>query len=205
MILKLPERIRLSNMDKKERQKYKGILESILFTMGDSVELSKLAEVIEQDEALTKELLLELKAEYEKEKRGMTIVQLENNFQMCSSTDMYEYLIKIVKTPRKYILTESLLETLSIVAYKQPVTKMEIEKIRGVSCDHAVNRLLDFELIMEVGRKDAPGRPILFGTTEQFLRSFGVNSLTDLPEMNLDQIAEFREEAEKEVQLKLDI
>lgn len=205
MILKSPERIRLSNMDKKERQKYKGILESILFTMGDSVELSKLAEVIEQEEELTKELLLELKAEYEKEKRGMTIVQLENNFQMCSSTDMYEYLIKIVKTPRKYILTESLLETLSIVAYKQPVTKMEIEKIRGVSCDHAVNRLLDFELIMEVGRKDAPGRPILFGTTEQFLRSFGVNSLTDLPEMNLDQIAEFREEAEKEVQLKLDI
>lgn len=205
MILKSPERIRLSNMDKRERQKYKGILESILFTMGDSVELSKLAEVIEQDEALTKELLLELKAEYEKEKRGMTIVQLENNFQMCSSTDMYEYLIKIVKTPRKYILTESLLETLSIVAYKQPVTKMEIEKIRGVSCDHAVNRLLDFELIMEVGRKDAPGRPILFGTTEQFLRSFGVNSLTDLPEMNMDQMAEFREEAEKEVQLKLDI
>ena len=95
--------------------------------------------------------------------------------------------------------------TLSIIAYKQPVTKMEIEKIRGVSCEHAVNRLLDFELITEVGRKDAPGRPILFGTTEQFLRSFGVKSLTELPELNPDRMAQFREEAEKEVQLKLDI
>lgn len=192
-------------MDKKERQKYKAILESVLFAMGDSVELGKLAEVIEQQEEITKELLLELKQEYEKGKRGMTIVQLEDCFQMCTSTDMYEYLIKVVKTPRKYILTEALLETLSIVAYKQPVTKMEIEKIRGVSCEHAVNRLLDFELIMEVGRKDAPGRPILLGTTEQFLRSFGVNSLTELPQMNMDQMAAFREEAEKEVQLKLDI
>lgn len=192
-------------MDKKEKQKYKAILESILFTMGDSVELEKLAEVIELDKETTKDLLVELRTEYEKAGRGMTIVQLEDSFQMCSSTNMYEYLIKIVKTPRKYFLTESLLETLSIVAYKQPVTKIEIEKIRGVSCDHAVNRLLEFELIMEVGRKDAPGRPILFGTTEQFLRSFGVNSLTELPEMNMDQMAAFREEAEQEVQLKLDI
>lgn len=192
-------------MDKNEREKWKSVLEAILFTMGDSVEISKLAQAIEQDEETTAELLMQLKSEYEEEGRGMTIVQLEDSFQMCSSPDMYEYLIKVVKAPRKYILTDSLLETLSIVAYKQPVTKMEIEKIRGVSCEHAVNRLLDFELIMEVGRKDAPGKPILLGTTEQFLRSFGVNSLTELPEMNIDQMAAFREEAEKEVQLKMEI
>lgn len=207
MTLKSRERNRQTDMDmdKKERKKWKAVLESILFTMGDSVEVAKLAEVTEQDEETTRELLMELKKDYEKEGRGMTIVQLEDSFQMCSNAAMYEYLIKVVKTPRKYVLTESLLETLSIVAYKQPVTKMEIEKIRGVSCEHAVNRLLDFELITEVGRKDAPGRPILLGTTEQFLRSFGVNSLTELPEMNIDQMAAFREEAEKEVQLKLDI
>lgn len=192
-------------MDKNERDKWKSVLEAILFTMGDSVEVSKLAQAIEQDEETTAELLMQLKSEYEEEGRGMTIVRLEDSFQMCSSPDMYEYLIKVVKAPRKYILTDSLLETLSIVAYKQPVTKMEIEKIRGVSCEHAVNRLLDFELIMEVGRKDAPGKPILLGTTEQFLRSFGVNSLTELPEMNIDQMAAFREEAEKEVQLKMEI
>lgn len=207
MTLKSQERNRQTDMDmdKKEKKKWKSVLESILFTMGDSVEVAKLAEVTEQDEETTRELLMELKKDYEKEGRGMTIVQLEDSFQMCSNAAMYEYLIKVVKTPRKYVLTESLLETLSIVAYKQPVTKMEIEKIRGVSCEHAVNRLLDFELITEVGRKDAPGRPILLGTTEQFLRSFGVNSLTELPEMNVDQMVAFREEAEKEVQLRLDI
>ena len=129
----------------------------------------------------------------------------ENSYQMCSNPEYYDYLIKIAKAPRKYVLTEALLETLSIVAYKQPVTKVEIDKIRGVSCEHSVNRLLDFGLIMEVGRLDAPGRPILFGTTEQFLRSFGVKSLTELPELNPDRIAQFREEAEKEIQLTLDI
>ena len=89
---------------------------------------------------------------------------------------MYEYLLKVAKTPKKYVLTETLLETLSIIAYKQPVTKLDIERIRGVNCDHAVNRLIEFDLVTELGRMDAPGRPLLFGTTEQFLRSFGVKS-----------------------------
>ncbi|MDE7020257.1 MAG: SMC-Scp complex subunit ScpB, partial [Lachnospiraceae bacterium] len=102
---------------------------------------------------------------------------------------------------------DTLLETLSIIAYKQPITRLEIEKVRGVSCDHAVNRLLEFDLITEVGRLDAPGRPLLFGTTEQFLRSFGVKSLEDLPELNPVQIEEFKLQAESEVQqqLQLDI
>ena len=91
-----------------------------------------------------------------------------------------------------------MLETLSIVAYKQPVTRAEIEKIRGVSCDHAINKLLEYELIEEVGRLDAPGKPLLFGTTEQFLRSFGVKSLTDLPQMNPEIIEEFKEQAASE-------
>ena len=127
------------------------------------------------------------------------------NTSAAQYKEMYDWLIKIAATPRRYTLTDSLLETLSIVAYKQPVTRIEIEKIRGVSCDHAINRLIEFDLITEVGRMDAPGKPILFGTTEQFLRSFGVTSLEDLPKMNTDRIEEFREQAEKEVQLKLDI
>ena len=118
---------------------------------------------------------------------------------------MYEYLIKIAKTPKKYVLTDTLMETLSIIAYKQPVTRLEIERIRGVSCDHAVNRLLEFNLITEVGRLDAPGRPLLFGTTEEFLRSFGVKSLDELPELNAVQIEEFKQQAEAEVQMQLDI
>lgn len=189
-------------MDKK---KQKAVLESVLFTMGDSVEVDKLAEVIEADVKATRVLLAELQKEYEETGRGFTITELENSYQMCSNPEYYDYLVRIAKTPRKYVLTDALLETLSIIAYKQPVTKVEIDKIRGVSCDHSVNRLLDFELITEVGRLDAPGRPILFGTTEQFLRSFGVKSLTELPELNPDRVAQFREEAEKEIQLTLNI
>lgn len=182
-----------------------GIIEAILFTMGDSVEIDRLAEVIEEDEKTTREIIEEMKKKYEEEDRGISLIELEDSVQLCTKADMYEYLVKIAKTPRKLILTDSLLETLSIVAYKQPVTRLEVEKIRGVNSDHAINRLVEFDLIQELGRKDAPGRPLLFGTTEQFLRSFGVKSLEDLPEMNPVQIEEFKQQAEQEVQLSLNI
>ena len=188
-----------------ERQKAEAVMESILFTMGDSVEIASLAEVIEEDVKSTREILMDMKGRYEKEDRGITLIELEDSFQLCTKPDMYEYLIKIAKTPRKFVLTDTLLETLSIIAYKQPVTRLEIERIRGVSCDHAVNRLLEFNLVKEVGRLDAPGRPLLFGTTEEFLRSFGVKSLDELPELNAVQMEEFKQQAEAEVQLQLDI
>lgn len=183
----------------------KQILEAILFTMGEAVEVSRLAAVLEIDEKRTKTLLDEMKQEYDTSNRGMTLMELEDSYQMCTKADLYEYLIKIAKTPRKMVLTDTVLETLSIVAYKQPVTRTEIEKIRGVSCEHAVNKLLEYELIKEVGRLDAPGRPILFGTTEQFLRSFGVKSIEELPEVNQDRVEQFRHEAEQEVQIQLNV
>ncbi len=188
-----------------EREKAEQVLEAVLFTMGESVELSKLAEVIEEDKNTTKEILYGMKEKYKEQNRGMDIIELDGSFQMCSRAELYDYLIKIAKNPRKYVLSDTVLETLSIIAYKQPVTKVEIEKIRGVSCDFAVNKLLEYNLIMELGRLDAPGRPLLFGTTEEFLRSFGVKSLEDLPELNAEQIEEFKQEAEEEAQLKLDI
>ena len=114
-------------------------------------------------------------------------------------------MIKVAKAPRKYVLSETLLETLSIIAYKQPVTKLEVEKIRGVSCGHAVNRLVEFNLVQELGRLDAPGRPLLFGTTEEFLRTFGVKSLGDLPILAQDQIEDFKKQAEEEAELKVEI
>jgi len=184
----------------------KAILEAILFTMGEAVEVDRLAEVIEEDKEKTKELLSSLKDEYENDGRGIALMELEDSYQMCTRSDMYEYLIKIAKTPRKYTITDTMLETLSIIAYKQPITRAEIEKVRGVSCDHAVNRLLEFGLITELGRKDAPGKPILFGTTEEFLRSFGVRSLDELPELTPVQVEEFREQAEAEAaNVNLDI
>ena len=188
-----------------EKAKAKAVLEAILFTMGDSVEIDRLAAVIEESRETTKGLLEELAAEYEKADRGIALMTLDNAIQMCTKSDLYEYLIRIAKTLKKFVLTDTLLETLSIIAYKQPITRLEIEKVRGVSCDHAVNRLLEFDLITEVGRMDAPGRPLLFGTTEQFLRSFGVKSIEDLPELSAVQIEEFKQQAESEVEMQLDI
>lgn len=188
-----------------ERKQAEAVIEAILFTMGESVEVSRLAEVIEEDVKTTKEIIECMKERYSQEDRGISIMELEDSVQLCTKADMYEYLIKIAKTPQKFVLTDTVLETLSIIAYKQPVTRVEIERIRGVSCDHAINKLIEYNLITELGRLDAPGRPLLFGTTEQFLRSFGVKSLDELPEMNPVQVEEFKQQAEQEVQLQLNI
>lgn len=184
---------------------YEAIIEAILFTMGESVELSKLAEVLELGKEETKEKIEALKTKYEEEDRGITITELDGAYQMCTRPQMYEYLIKIAKQPKRYALTDVLLETLSIIAYKQPITKAEIAKIRGVSSDHAVSKLVEYNLVCELGRLDAPGRPLLFGTTEEFLRSFGVHSIDELPVLNEDQLEIFKKEAEEEMQMKMDI
>lgn len=188
-----------------ERVKAQAVIEAVLFTMGESVEVSKLAEVIEEDVKTTRDILKELEERYAQEDRGIFITWFDSAVQLCTKAQMYEYLIKIAKAPKKMSLTDTVLETLSIIAYKQPVTRVEVEKVRGVSCDHAINRLLEYDLITELGRLDAPGRPLLFGTTEQFLRSFGVKSLDELPELNPVQFEEFKAQAEAEVELSLDI
>jgi len=181
------------------------IIEAILFTMGESVEVERIAKAIEQDIKTTRNIIRNMMVQYEEEERGIQIIELDDSFQMCTRSEMYEYLIKVAKQPRKVVLSEVALETLSIIAYKQPITKSELEKIRGVKCDHAVNRLVEYNLVAELGRLDAPGRPMLFGTTEEFLRNFGVTSLEELPVINPVQVEDFKAEAEEEVQMKLDV
>ena len=187
--------------DEKEQE---AVIEAVLFTMGKAVELEKLALAIGQDRETARQAVERLKERYEKDKRGMEIVQLEDSYQMCTRTGFYENLIRVAAAPKKQVLTEVMLETLSIIAYKQPVTKLEIEKIRGVKSDHAVNRLVEYNLVYEVGRMDAPGRPALFATTEEFLRRFGVGGLSDLPHMNPEQEEEIKAEVEEELQMKLE-
>ncbi len=188
-----------------ERVQEEAVIEAILFTMGESVEVSKLAEVIGENVRTTKKILEEMQQKYEEENRGIMLAWFDDSVQLCTKPDMYEYLIQIAKNPRKMTLTDTVIETLSIIAYKQPVTRMDIERIRGVSCDHAINKLLEYDLITELGRLDAPGRPLLFGTTEQFLRCFGVKSLEELPELNPVQLEEFKQQAQEEVQLQLNL
>ena len=192
-------------MEEVEIKRLEGVIEAVLFTMGESVELSKIAAAVGHDADTTRKLIHKMMDKYETEDRGVHIIELEDAFQMCTKKEMYEYLIRVARQPKKYVLTDVLLETLSIIAYKQPVTKLEVEKIRGVKSDHAVNKLVEYNLVCERGRLDAPGKPILFGTTEEFLRRFGVHSVDDLPRLNPEQMESFKEEAEEEVQLKLDI
>ena len=187
-----------------QRQEMKAAAEAVLFAAGDSVEASRLAQALECSEDTVHELLQELAGEYESSGRGLRIRRLEQSYQMCTAREYYDVLIRIAAIPRKAVLTDVLMETLSIIAYKQPVTKMEIEKIRGVKSDHAVNKLVEYELVTELGRKDAPGRPILFGTSENFLRHFGVEEVGDLPEIDPLKKADMEVEAEAEAQAVLE-
>jgi len=186
--------------EKMDIQKIEATIEAVLFAMGESVEVEKIAVAINHDVDTTKKIVHNMMDKYEVLDRGIKIIELENSFQLCTKAEFYENLIKVASQPRKYTLTDVLLETLSIIAYKQPITKIEIEKIRGVSCEHAVSKLVEYGLVVEVGRLDAPGRPMLFGTTENFLRSFGVQSIEELPVINAEILENFKEEAELEIQ-----
>lgn len=188
-----------------ERNELEAIVEAILFTMGEAVEVRRIAAAVGLDEDTVREAVRGMMQRYEENGRGIKIIELEGAFQMCTKASMYEYLVRIVHVPKKHVLTDVLLETLSIIAYKQPITKQEIEAIRGVKSDHAVNKLIEYDLACEVGRMDAPGRPILFGTTEDFLRSFGIASLEELPAVNPEKLEDFKLEAEEEIQLTLNV
>ena len=187
-----------------ELREQEAALEAVLFAVGEAVEEKRLSEIVGESREKTRKILEGMKERWKEEGRGVTLLCLDQSWQMCTRPEMYEYLIRIARTPWKYSLSDTLLETLSIIAYKQPVTKLDVERIRGVNCDHAINRLVEFDLVMELGRLDAPGRPLLFGTTEQFLRTFGVSSLEDLPELTPVEVEEFREQAEQEATLRLE-
>ena len=184
-------------------EKTEAAIEAILFTMGESVEAEKIAVAIEHDVETTVKIIHNMMDKYENEDRGIKIIELEGSFQLCTKEEYYDNLIRICSQPRRYTLTDAALETLSIIAYKQPVTKIEIEKIRGVNSDRSVNKLVELELVKEVGRLDAPGRPMLFGTTEEFLRTFGVGSIDELPVISEDMVEQYKEEAEYEIASEL--
>ena len=189
--------------------KCKAAIEAVLFATGRAVEKNILKNVIvKEGEQLSdktfKEAVESLLEDYSSEERGIRLIELNGKLQLCTKNEYYDALIQLVNAPEKRTLTDVLLETLSIVAYKQPVTRAEVEKIRGVSCAHAINRLVDFNFITEVGRLDAPGHPILFGTTDDFLRAFGISSMDDLPDISPDKMADFQKQAEEEARIKVE-
>lgn len=185
------------------RQK-QAMIEAILFSMGESVSKKQLMAALDIPEDLFFYLIDQLRRKYNRKDSGIRLLELDGSYQLCTRPEYYDQLIKIVNQPKKPKLTDVMMETLSIIAYKQPVTKQEIEAIRGVKCDHPVNKLLEYNLIREAGRLDAVGRPILFRTTEEFLRCFGVESIKELPEIEQDKVEDFKQEAQEEVKYALE-
>ena len=159
------------------------VVESLLFLSGDAITLSTIAKTIEMDQVTTKAIILGLADKYEIEKRGIRVVEFENSYQMCTAAECFQYIRNMYKSPTRRGLTQSLLETLAIIAYKQPITRNQIEEIRGVSAEHAISKLVEKGLVCEKGRMDIVGKPIIFGTTQEFLRHFGFRNIEQLPEL----------------------
>ncbi len=159
-------------------------IEAILFAVGEPVELKQIAGAVQLSEEDTYRLIVQLKEEYIKNKRGLNIIENEKRFQICTSTVYYDVIKRIYEKPQKNELTPTMMETLAIIAYKQPITKAEIDEIRGVSSNSTVNKLIEFSLVEEKGRLEQIGRPILFGTTDGFLKYFGITSMEELPVMS---------------------
>ncbi|MDR1687631.1 MAG: SMC-Scp complex subunit ScpB [Clostridiales bacterium] len=156
-------------------------VEAVLFVSGESVAVKDIAAAIEQDTETANLLIKSLALKINAENRGFKIIEINGSYQMCTNPAYFSFVAKIGRAPQKKNLTPPLLETLAIIAYKQPVTKADIEAIRGVDATHTVNKLVEYELVCETGRDASPGRPILFGTTDKFLAHFGFTNLSELP------------------------
>jgi len=159
---------------------YEKKLEAMLFASGESVPLARLAEALECDIPMTRNLLQKMAETYKKNNSGIILREVDESYLLCTNPDYYPSVQKLLKLKPRRALTPSVLETLSIIVFKQPVTKAVIEQIRGVNSDHGVNKLVEYGLIEEKGRLDAPGRPMLFGTSEKFLIHYGLKNLDEL-------------------------
>lgn len=162
----------------------KAVLEGLLFVVGeDGLTFEQIEDVLNIEEAEAKELLMELKKDYEDDSRGLRIDFLGNRFKLTTKFEHREYYQKLIENPETNVLSQSALETLAIVAYNAPITRVEIDKLRGVGSVQMVRKLVAKGFIKEVGRSDLPGRPILYETTSEFLDYFGLATIEDLPDM----------------------
>jgi len=176
--------------------KYKSIIESLLFVSGDKLSLKDISNAIELNSKDTLKILNEMIIEYENDvNRGIKIINIEEEFQFVTKEENSDYIQKLLRKNKRQSLSQASLESLAIIAYKQPITRIDIDEIRGVKSDSAIQRLLEKEIIKEIGRLEVPGRPILYGTTDEFLRQFGLKNLKELPTLD-----NFREVLEDEIE-----
>ena len=166
-----------------------GIVEAILFVTGDAVEKKEICRAMELTEGELEETLDALESGYDFDRRGLRLLRFGAHVQLATRPDYASYVEKLLQPVQKQSLSQAVMETLAVIAYRQPVTKAEIEQVRGVKCDYSVQSRMTKGLIEEVGRKDTLGRPILYGTTDAFLRHFCISSLSELPEIDFSRLA----------------
>lgn len=169
------------------------IIEAVLFASGDPVSLEKLSEIIGHDRKTTRGIITNMIFKYHNSLRGIMIREIDGAYQLCTKPDFDEHIIKLGSVRKKQGLTPAAYETLSIIAYNQPVTRAYVEQIRGVNSDGVILKLIERNLIMEAGRDDAPGKPKLYETTDEFLRVFGFSSIKDLPAIEMNEVQEVME------------
>ena len=165
------------------RKTIKSAIESMMFVWGKPLDVKEMAEIFNEDRKEIYACCKELQAEYEQEGRGIVIREVNKSFQFVTREENIDYIERLCTPVKHKKLSQSALEVLAIVAYKQPVTKGEIESIRGIRCDRVLEGLGKKKLVAEVGRSDAVGRPILYGTTDEFLKQFGFSTLKELPDI----------------------
>lgn len=183
----------------------KSVIEGLLFVAGDEgLDAKQLSEVLEQDAAFVRELIMDLQLDLKRNGRGLQIVELAGTYQLATLPEHAIYFERLAYSPSRSSLSQAALETLAIVAYRQPITRIDIEEIRGVKSDRALQTLVAKDLIHEVDRADAPGRPILYGTTKSFLDYFGLATITDLPETTMFEDDDNLEEETRLLFEKLD-
>lgn len=178
----------------------KEIIKALLFAWGDPLDIKTMSDICELDIEEIERAMEDLRSEMDLSNDGLKIIRMNSSYQLISRDIYFDYVKKLLSEKPKNNLSSASIETLSIIAYKQPVTKMQIEKIRSVKSDGPVNTLLDRGLIEEVGRLDTPGKPILYGTSDIFLRSFGIEDLSELPDINMDINIERQDNGESETE-----
>lgn len=166
-----------------------GIVEAILFVTGNAVEKKEICRALDMKEAELEETLDALESGYDFDRRGLRLLRFGAHVQLATRPDYAPYVEKLLQPVQKQSLSQAVMETLAVIAYRQPVTKAEIEQIRGVKCDYSVQSLTVKGLIEEVGRKETLGRPILYGTTDTFLRHFCISSVAELPQIDFSALA----------------
>ncbi len=166
-----------------EIEKIKATIEAILFATGRQVNIKELMISLEMPKEDLENIIVSMQEEYKRENRGIEIIKVEDSYQLCTKKELYEYLYPILDKRAKPNLSNAALETLAIIAYNPKITRAEIESIRGVSADACIYKLLEYGLIQETGKSDLPGKPMTYGTSNEFLKMFGYTSLNDLPEL----------------------